>query len=161
MFEEAQQARWNGKAGTTIGMPDSNQLWPGDAGRQGQRQDDWQAEPLSGERRGIGADRVKSCDAEIDQPGDAPGAAGGLRAHRMRMAQDGQVHLLDQVGDPGLPLGHDLGVELDRPPDQLLADEPQQLAAEVVGGRVGVLAAGLNDQTRLTLALPLNVPCTV
>jgi hypothetical protein len=34
-FEEAQQARWNGKADTTIGMPDSNQLWPGDAGRQG------------------------------------------------------------------------------------------------------------------------------
>ena len=33
-FEEAQQARWNGKA-DTIGMPDSNQLWPGDAGRQG------------------------------------------------------------------------------------------------------------------------------
>jgi hypothetical protein len=35
VFEEAQQARWKGKADTTIGMPDSNQLWPGDAGRQG------------------------------------------------------------------------------------------------------------------------------
>ena len=33
--EETRQARWNGKAGTTIGMPDSNTLWPGDAGRQG------------------------------------------------------------------------------------------------------------------------------
>ena len=35
IFEETRQARWNGKAGTTIGMPDSNTLWPGDAGRQG------------------------------------------------------------------------------------------------------------------------------
>jgi hypothetical protein len=35
IFEETRQARWNGKADTTIGMPDSNQLWPGDAGRQG------------------------------------------------------------------------------------------------------------------------------
>src|SRR4029077_13621110 len=33
--EETRQARWNGKAGTTIGMPDSNTLWPGDAGRPG------------------------------------------------------------------------------------------------------------------------------
>ena len=35
IFEETRQARWNGKAGTTIGMPDSNTLWPGDAGRPG------------------------------------------------------------------------------------------------------------------------------
>jgi hypothetical protein len=35
LFEKAQQARWNGKADTTIGMPDNNSLWPGDAGRQG------------------------------------------------------------------------------------------------------------------------------
>ena len=35
LFEEAQQARWNGKADTTIGMPGNNSLWPGDAGRQG------------------------------------------------------------------------------------------------------------------------------
>ena len=35
IFEETRQARWNGKADTTIGMPDSNTLWPGDAGRQG------------------------------------------------------------------------------------------------------------------------------
>ena len=34
-FEEAQQAGWNGKADTTIGMSVSNQLWPGDAGHQG------------------------------------------------------------------------------------------------------------------------------
>ena len=32
--EETRQARWNGKAGTTIGMPDSNTLWPNDTGRQ-------------------------------------------------------------------------------------------------------------------------------
>ena len=35
IFGETRQARWNGKADTTIGMPDSNTLWPDDAGRQG------------------------------------------------------------------------------------------------------------------------------
>ena len=34
IFEETRQARWNGKADTTIGMPDSNTHWPDDAGRQ-------------------------------------------------------------------------------------------------------------------------------
>jgi hypothetical protein len=34
IFEETRQARWNGKADTTIGMPDSNTLWPNDTGRQ-------------------------------------------------------------------------------------------------------------------------------
>jgi hypothetical protein len=34
IFEETRQARWNGKADTTIGMPDSNQHWPSDTGRQ-------------------------------------------------------------------------------------------------------------------------------
>jgi hypothetical protein len=35
IFEETRQVRWNGKADTKIGMPDSNTLWPGHAGRQG------------------------------------------------------------------------------------------------------------------------------
>ena len=35
IFEETRQARRNGKADATIGMPGSNQIWPGDAGRQG------------------------------------------------------------------------------------------------------------------------------
>jgi hypothetical protein len=34
IFEETRQARRNGKADTTIGMPDSNQHWPDDTGRQ-------------------------------------------------------------------------------------------------------------------------------
>jgi hypothetical protein len=34
IFEETRQAGWNGKADTTIGMPDSNTLWPNDTGRQ-------------------------------------------------------------------------------------------------------------------------------
>jgi hypothetical protein len=34
IFEETRQAGWNGKADTTIGMPDSNTLWPNDTGCQ-------------------------------------------------------------------------------------------------------------------------------
>ena len=44
-------------------------------------------------------------------------------------------------------VGELTGVQLDRPPHELLADEAEQVAAEVIGGRVGVLEDRVDERT--------------